>query len=455
MKKCPYCGQELNESDKHCSNCGNIIPKEKNKTTLSSQTEQSNLKFKKFIPWVIIFFIIILIGVIFILLRNFNSPEAQTKILVNAIDNNDAQKVATLISTKDVPVDDEEASVYIQYIKDEVGMMKFIHEIKQTTDKLNKNNDNDSAYIQTQSGKNVLKISKNGTRFLIFNNMSYRPPAKSVIVKPKLDTKYEFKAGGKRRIINAKANKATSIGKYIPGVYTIDAEKDTEHGHFTGQMKFDFRYAKGKTVDVSENFNEASLKVKLKGKSDLDKDTLKVTINGKDMKYDASKEYGPYPQNKDISVSASGKAKDKTFTSTSKTIKAKDLGNINSATLNFDEDKISDYISKKTEEENVLRLTLEPFFNQYAYALNNAINQQNFDIVSPFLKNNSDAYLDIKNHLSDSKYFKFSQLLSATQGGNIIKAKVQQINQRGEIEYVTYEIAEDRDNGTLQIMKFK
>ena len=173
------------------------------------------------------------------------------------------------------------------------------------------------------------------------------------------------------------------------------------------------------------------------------------------MKYDASKEYGPYPQNKDISVSASGKAKDKTFTSTSKTIKAKDLGNINSATLNFDEDKISDYISKKTEEENVLRLTLEPFFNQYAYALNNAINQQNFDIVSPFLKNNSDAYLDIKNHLSDSKYFKFSQLLSATQGGNIIKAKVQQINQRGEIEYVTYEIAEDRDNGTLQIMKFK
>ena len=67
------------------------------------------------------------------------------------------------------------------------------------------------------------------------------------------------------------ANQATSIGKYIPGVYAIDAEKDTEYGHFTGQMKFDFRYAKGNTVEVNENFNEASLKVKLKGKSDLDK----------------------------------------------------------------------------------------------------------------------------------------------------------------------------------------
>ena len=83
-------------------------------------------------------------------IKNFNSPEAQTKILVNAIDNNDAQKVATLISTKDVPVDDEEASVYIQYIKDEVGMMKFIHDVKHTTDKLNKSN-HDSAYIQTKT----------------------------------------------------------------------------------------------------------------------------------------------------------------------------------------------------------------------------------------------------------------------------------------------------------------
>ena len=29
MKQCPYCGQELNKSDRQCSNCGNMIPKEK------------------------------------------------------------------------------------------------------------------------------------------------------------------------------------------------------------------------------------------------------------------------------------------------------------------------------------------------------------------------------------------------------------------------------------------
>ena len=43
-------------------------------------------------------------------------------------------------------------------------------------------------------------------------------------------------------------------------------------------MKFDFRYAKGNTVDVNENFNEAALKVKLKGKSDLDKNLSLIHI---------------------------------------------------------------------------------------------------------------------------------------------------------------------------------
>ena len=72
-----------------------------------------------------------------------------------------------------------------------------------------------------------------------------------------------------------------------------------------------------------------------------------------------------------------------------------------------------------------------------------------------YLINKGVFEIDIKNHLSDSKHFEFSQLLSATQSGDIIKAKVQQINQRGEIEYVTYEIEEDKDNGILQIINIK
>ncbi len=43
------------------------------------------------------------------------------------------------------------------------------------------------------------------------------------------------------------------------------------------------------------------------------------------MAFSSSKTYGPYPQNKDITISASGKAKGKTFQAQTKTIKASDL----------------------------------------------------------------------------------------------------------------------------------
>lgn len=137
--------------------------------------------------------------ILFFLLRNFNSPNAQTKILVNAIDNDDNQKVATLLSTKDNKVDPDEASAYIKYIKKEVGIKNFIRDVRNTVDKLNKSHSSVASYIQTRDGQDVLRVSKNGTRYLIFDNMSFNAPTKQPVVKPKVDTKYEFKSGGKRK----------------------------------------------------------------------------------------------------------------------------------------------------------------------------------------------------------------------------------------------------------------
>ena len=99
------------------------------------------------------------------------------------------------------------------------------------------------------------------------------------------------------------ANKTTSLGTYIPGIYSVDAKKKQNMESLVVN-KFDFRYGKSNTVEVKQNFNEALLTVKLKGKSDLDKDSLKVEINDKQMKYSSSREYGPYPQTKDVTVCA-------------------------------------------------------------------------------------------------------------------------------------------------------
>ncbi|MEO4434206.1 hypothetical protein ABC925_18410, partial [Staphylococcus aureus] len=87
-------------------------------------------------------------------------------------------------------------------------------------------------------------------------------------------------------------------------------------------LKFDFRQSNSETVDVTEDFEEANITVTLKGDTKLNDSSKKVTINDREMAFSSSKTYGPYPQNKDITISASGKAKGKTFTTQTKTIKA-------------------------------------------------------------------------------------------------------------------------------------
>ena len=95
---------------------------------------------------------------------------------------------------------------------------------------------------------------------------------------------------------------------------------------------------------------------------------LKVTINDREMAFSSSKTYGPYPQNKDITISASGKAKDKTFTTQTKTIKASDLKYNTEITLNFDSEDIEDYVEKKEKkkqlEEQIDRILCWIFFSE-------------------------------------------------------------------------------------------
>ncbi len=64
---------------------------------------------------------------------------------------------------------------------------------------------------------------------------------------------------------------------------------------------------------------------------------------------------------KDITISATGKAKGKTFSSETKTISADDLKDNTKVTLEFDSDKINSYVEKKEKEENSLKNKLTEF----------------------------------------------------------------------------------------------
>ena len=462
MNQCPNCGHTVSGDNESCPNCGQSLSrdkKRKNKTKQQSSQSQNNnatnLKLRRIVPLGIVFFILILIVVLFFLLKNFNSPDAQAKILVNAVDNNDTQKVATLLSTKDNKVDPEEAKEYIKYIKNEVGMKSFISNIRETVDKLNKNNSSVASYIQTRSGQDVLRISKNGTRYLFFDNMSFTAPTKQPIIKPKEETKYEFKTGGKRKTVIADAHKNTPLGDFIPGTYHMPAKKITKNGTFNGYLNFDFRESSSETVEASEDFDQTYLNIKLKGASKLSDSSEKVKINDREMSYSNSKEYGPYPKTKDITISATGKAKGRKFSSETKTISADDLKNNTTVTLNFESDKINSYVEKKENEENSLKNKLTEFFSGYSMAINSAFNMKNFNFISSYFKKNSSIYKQMKNNFANHTTVSMlsPQVLSASISGDKIKTTIQQIDNSGNFVNKDYELEIDSDNSNMQLTK--
>src|SRR5699024_7308999 len=229
MQKCPKCGENIRKGQRRCSHCGyRIESTDSEKMTRSTKENKKamNIKARKIIPWGIAAFIIILILIIFILLKNFNSQVAQSEILINAIDNNDTQNLSTLLSTQNNSVDKNEDKEYIKYIKNEGGMKQFVKDINQKVTDLNASQTNEEDYVTAKNGEKVLRISKNGRRYLIFDNMSFTAPTKEAIVKPKYDTTYQFKANDKQRTVHAEKNKTTVLGEFIPGNYMIEAKKE-------------------------------------------------------------------------------------------------------------------------------------------------------------------------------------------------------------------------------------
>lgn len=459
MQKCPKCGENIRKGQRRCSHCGyRIESTDSEKMTRSTKENKKamNIKARKIIPWGIAAFIIILILIIFILLKNFNSPEAQSEILINAIDNNDTQKLSTLLSTQNNSVDENEAKAYIKYIKNEVGMNQFVKDINQKVTDLNASQTNEEDYVTAKNGEKVLRISKNGRRYLIFDNMSFTAPTKEAIVKPKYDTTYQFKANDKQKTVHAEKNKTTVLGEFIPGNYMIEAKKEMANGQFSGELKFNFNNSNHETVDVSEDFNEAYIVVDLKGASEIDKDTVKVKVNDKTYDYAKNQEIGPYPKTKELTVSAEGQAKKKTFKSAETVIKTDNLKDKTRVTLNFDSDEIQDYVDKKEKEENSFRNKVINFFGNYTAAMNSAHSQSNFNLVSSYLKTNTDNYKSTKNEVQGNTMFYLSQpqITEIVRQGDTFYVKAQTVKEDGQYGEVDYQLEGDDDASNLKVVKY-
>ncbi|MHD0396937.1 TcaA NTF2-like domain-containing protein [Staphylococcus simulans] len=416
----------------------------------SSKTREQRMRttqnLRKMLPWGISIFIVILLFILFFLLRNFNTPEAQAEILSNAVKNNDTQRIATILSTRENKVSTYEAEAYIKYIKSEIGQNKFDTELQKTIRNLDQN-DKDASFIKTPDGNKILRITKNGRRFIFFDNISFTTITKKPIIKPKMKTTYIFKADDRKRKVIAESNESTMLGNFIPGNYKIQATKETVNGKFNGHLTFSFKNSNSETVDVHEDFPEANLNIKLDGADQLESKHTKVKINGKSYNYDHTRLYGPYPVTGEIEVAAEGKVKDKSFESDSVKIYPKELKENTPVTLHFEKDKIKKYVDEKEKEENSLKNKLSRFFDKYSSALNDASTTNHFASVSPFLKTGTEHYKQtqqlIQTGQGAASFQQTPQVVDVTTEGAHVYADVLYLNNQGVWVKSTYKLLDE------------
>ncbi|SNW04126.1 teicoplanin resistance associated membrane protein TcaA [Staphylococcus muscae] len=409
MKQCPYCHKQLNKQQV-CQQCRlqvhfAVDPPSKNKRSKTPKTEKDKSSEKgtksirKWIPFIIIGFITFLLLILFLLLRNFNSPEAQAKILVNAVDNNDTAKVSNLISTKQNKVGRQEAERYIAYIKDEMGIKSFEKEVLQHVEQFDE--DSPVSYtVKTDKNQDVLHISKNGRRYLIFDNLSFQAPMKKAVLKSDTEATYEFSANGNNKKVMGKGKEVVEIGRYIPGDYVLDATKTTSRGTYKGKLKFNTGSSDHDTVNAAEDFEEARVKVHLKNGDALDEGTRKVVINGETLNVSKDGTYGPFPLNKAMKVTAQGEIQGKKFKASSQTIAEKDVKDTNEVTVEFDGQAIEKY---KKEQEKDMKEKVNDFIKKYISARNKASQNNRIADLKPYVLEDTYFYKSMTANLSKQK----------------------------------------------------
>lgn len=437
----------MNRGDIHVGNTeSNGSRNKKTSTERRNRTEQT---LRKMIPYGIGTFIVILLIILFFLLKNYNSPEAQANILVNAIKNNDTQRISTIFSTRDNKVGSEEADTFIHYIKSEIGLKKFDKELTEKVHNLDQNNQ-DASYISTPDGNEILRITKNGRRYIFFDNIGFSTMTKKAIIQPKTKTTYIFKADDRKRKVIAEANKKTMLGNFIPGDYKIPASKETLNGTFSGHITFNFKNSNSETVEAHEDFPEANLNIKLAGADKLSDKSKEVTINKSSYHYSHARLYGPYPVTSVIEVSAKGTVKGKTFKSDTMKLYPSDLKKNTPVTLHFEKDKIDKYVDEKEKEEKSLKNKLTRFFDKYTAALNTAIGANNFASVSNYLKAGTNNYDNVKKMVKTEsgmqQWYQTPEVLNVTTEGDDIKAEVLNMNEQGVWVPSTYQLQNNNSN---------
>lgn len=402
MKFCKNCGASLTPGQKVCTQCGtkieqpvvapttnNEVPKQEtikqetpnqtspnvNETTKNQSPpiihkDPSPISNKtKLIIGAVIGFVVLLF-IAFKLISGSYAPNKVGENIAKAVQNKDADKLSKYITSSDDAMNKTEAKAFIDYLAATDESNEFISNIRSTSKSVAENKSMQSVYVGSHE---IMKISPNGKAFGLFSKYAFNIPKRNVSLYGSEDSDLKIKLNDKSHNISIKQNEDNKIGTFPLGNYDLPAEKKVNGKTFKGKLAILMS-----ENTVKEDFNYEHINVTMDGSYNLDPDSIKIFVDGKETKASHSNGYkiGPFEKGQEIEVYAEGKLGDKKFKSTKvKHTVEKSDGMTQEVKVSFDEDLISDYQtevdkkdSKKREEQSdrtSINVTSDDFFQSY------------------------------------------------------------------------------------------
>lgn len=292
MKFCGNCQKQVADHLNFCPECGNKVEVIV-ENTAAPQAEIQPVKKKKNIVLLVlvVIFAALLFGAYQFGAYKF-SKEKQVKALIEAFDNKDSDKIASIVKVDDptLKVTTDNVKAYLRYMKDNPSYYKELvaYLQQQTVDQ--KLVDNKDAFVDG-------KIIEDGKQWFIYPK--YKLSIKSYYMTIETNAKAaEIYVSDKKvtSISNEKSSK--EIGPYFPGTYVVKATAKTDLAALESEKEVELAGQKDGKVTV---------KLPLEGNYvtiESDADDADVYVNGKKRGKlkNGSYKLGPVPKDETVEV---------------------------------------------------------------------------------------------------------------------------------------------------------
>lgn len=372
---------------------------------MEQEKEKQNKTSKKKIVFrfVIILMIVLLVFAVTMFVK-YNSANHQIDEFTSSIDSNNYSRISSILSSNKTNISKQEAKQFVEYIKKDDNYSKYKDEIKAIKKSIKSDKDYDvqKGKITDNKGKTLIDVRQNGKKFLLFDKINFVPHKYNVYVK-EYDNKatYQYELGKKMKT-DAEPNKETLIGKFFVGSYKIDTQKtiknSVNNGELNGQLIVDTKKRdKNNKVIAEDSFNQSWFKAHLNNKDKLDKNSLKLHVNGYTEEYTDNKVYGKLSNQEDVKVFATGSVHCEEFKTNTIKLDRNHDNEPQELNLDFDKDKIEEYI----ENYKKIKSKSQKFIKDYNKDLTKAYEKNNPMYIEDYFDKETKLYKQAEKDIKD------------------------------------------------------